>query len=466
MLRHHHVFWKWAIEPASPTCTSVGMLSKLAKFKTCQENASVAPNLLELSLNSILMIIRNQMQNCGSQVERELSISLKGYRFLSACLLEIGPTKGHLSSATMPAWLAEGAHGQRALAWNSRSNSSHCRSGLPSCPSCPWSLKTTSLVFPLYVATPDHPQSTHALKAGALSALFILDSPYFNMLTSCRGVVSQGIVYEIVLVHHAPLVGTSSTVTLPSSQLPACQRSNKERQIWDAWNIDLHDMLRPKDVQATCWDIQASSLLLLASSTPHERNTPCWPLNPGYLSRCDLRHRIAIWENMAALWFETETRCDMNHLPGDHDLWKQNQIHQCANKQRKTAVDFRDQAFLFSCTQRLNDGVLAIMDGRNMRRATNPLKGETPHLLLMTEAVVHDICIIWKLIKNHRRDAILSPSSSSTGARVAAGSSMSSMHLHIVFFSGDGSSSLTWKVRVGLTGACEEGPAVARQRSW
>lgn len=63
----------------------------------------MAPNLLELSLNSILMIRRNQMQNCGSQVERELSISLKGYRFLSACLLEIGPTKGHLSSATMPA---------------------------------------------------------------------------------------------------------------------------------------------------------------------------------------------------------------------------------------------------------------------------------------------------------------------------------------------------------------------------
>ena len=66
-----------------------------------------------------------------------------------------------------------------------------------------------------------------------------------------------------------------------------------------------------------------------------------------------------------------------------------------------------------------------------MRRATNPLKGETSRLLIKTEAVVHDICIIWKLIKYHRRDAILSPGSSGTGARVAAGSSMSSMHLHI-----------------------------------
>ena len=84
-----------------------------------------------------------------------------------------------------------------------------------------------------------------------------------------------------------------------------------------------------------------------------------------------------------------------------------------------------------------------------MRRATNPLKG----------AVVHDICIIWKLIKYHRRDAILSPAllAQVQGSQLAlqclpcTSTSMTPKSRRGFFFSGDGSSFLTWKVRVGLS---------------
>ena len=155
----------------------------------------------------------------------------------------------------------------------------------------------------------------------AESLLFLRHSFLTALISTCSRLVegaqlavSQGIVYEIVLVHHAPLVSISSTVALPSSQLLACQRSNKERQTWDAWNIIVLHMLRPKDVQATRWDLQAPSWLLLASSTslgpswaaaappPHERNTPC-PWLRFETSRCDLREngRVVIWDRNA-LW--------------------------------------------------------------------------------------------------------------------------------------------------------------------
>ena len=172
----------------------------------------------------------------------------------------IAAVNGHLSSATMPAWLAEGVLGLHALAWNHGSNSSHCRSGLLSCPSCPWSPRLwpqhhvcpAPLLWklPLWCSCCMLPHQTihnpHMHSSGKCSNSWCCFcaihswQPLFQhahvLWRQPRLVVSQGIAYEIVLLHHAPLVSTSSTAALSpsSSSLPACQRSKRK---------DKHEML-------------------------------------------------------------------------------------------------------------------------------------------------------------------------------------------------------------------------------
>ena len=200
--------------------------------------------------------------------------------------------------------------------------------GAPACVSQACALKTTSLVFLLYVATPDHPQSTHAQqrKVCSFCAIHSWQPLFQHAHVLSRGpslAVSQGIVYDIVLVHHAPLVSISR---LWPFLLLSCWPVNV------AIKKDKHEMLG-KLLSCTCWDLKKYKPLAEIYKPLHGC---CWLLQRLWAHRekqqhrrhttqhtmslvAIWRHHVAIWENMAALWFETETRCEMNHLPGYHD---------------------------------------------------------------------------------------------------------------------------------------------------
>ena len=233
----------------------------------------------------------------------------------------------------MPAWLAEDVLGLHALAWNHGSNSSHCRSGLLSCPSCPWSPRLwpqhhvcpAPLLWklPLWCSCCMLPHQTthnpHMHSSGKCSNSWCCFcaihswQPLFQhaqvLWRRPRLVVSQGIAYEIVLLHHAPLVSTSSTAALfPSSSLPACQRSKRK---------DKHEML---GILTAGLFMAAAGLFMAATHHPELRTL--------------LTFRVANWD--VALRIEKiRPRCELR--PKRVVKWTTSPFHRTLS--RKAAWD-------------------------------------------------------------------------------------------------------------------------------
>ena len=185
--------------------------------------------------------------------------------------------------------------------------------GAPACVSQACALKTTSLVFLLYVATPDHPQSTHAQQRKVCS--FCAIHSLTALISTCSRLVegAQPCSFSRNCVRHRACPSCTprehiEAVALPSSQLLACQRSNKEK--------DKHEMLG-KLLSCTCWDLKMYKPLAEIYKPLHGC---CWLLQRLWAHREKQQHRrhttqhtmslVAIWD--ITLRFErTWPRCDL-----------------------------------------------------------------------------------------------------------------------------------------------------------